>query len=69
MIYGWRFVLSPLWALCIAGALLIAFFSFGWYDWSAFVTAGVVGLIAGVPAGVWNARKLRRDDEAWPREA
>lgn len=62
---GWRFLFGPLWALCVAGAVLIVCLAAGWYSWQAFVLAGVIGLVAGVPAGVWNARKVRRDDPDW----
>lgn len=69
MKYGWRLVFAPLWTLCLAGAALIAFFTIGWYDWAAFATAAAIGLMAGIPAGIWNAHKVRRDDGAWPRES
>lgn len=65
MKYGWRLVLIPLWALCIAGAVVIAFLAMGWYSWAAFALAGLVGLAIGVPVGIWNTKKVRRDDPQW----
>lgn len=65
MRYGWRLLFIPIWALCIAGGVLVAFFSFGWYTWAAFVVAGVIGLVTGIPAGIWNTRKVRREDPDW----
>ncbi|TYB80611.1 hypothetical protein [Maritimibacter fusiformis] len=65
MTYGWRLLFIPLWALCIAGGALVAFFAFGWYSWAAFVVAGIIGAAIGVPAGIWNTRKVRREDPDW----
>ena len=65
MKYGWRLVLTPLWALCIAGAFVTAFLAMGWYSWAAFSLAGLVGLAIGVPVGIWNTKKVRRDDPWW----
>ncbi|WP_172330902.1 hypothetical protein [Mangrovicoccus sp. HB161399] len=66
MKYGWRLLLIPLWALCIAGAALTAFLAAGWIGWPAFALAAVLGLVLGIPGGLWNTRKVRRDDPAWP---
>lgn len=66
MRYGWRWMLAPLWAACLAGAVLIVCFSAGWYTWQAFALAGGIGLAAGIPLGIWTARKLRRQDPGWP---
>ncbi len=65
MKYGWKLVFTPLWVLCVAGAALVGFFAVGWYSWAAFITAGVVGLVIGIPAGIWNTRKVRREDPNW----
>ncbi|MCF3594236.1 hypothetical protein LZG00_09515 [Rhodobacteraceae bacterium LMO-12] len=65
MKYGWKLIFTPLWVLCVAGAALVGFFVVGWYSWAAFVTAGVIGLVVGIPAGVWNTRKVRREDPNW----
>ncbi|MGR3323705.1 MAG: hypothetical protein ACU0DK_17445 [Pseudooceanicola sp.] len=65
MKYGWRLLYIPLWVLCVAGAALIAFLAFDWLAWQAFAVAGVIGLVVGVPAGLWTTKKIRRDDPAW----
>ncbi|WP_300443572.1 hypothetical protein [uncultured Mameliella sp.] len=35
----------------IAGTLLIIFFAFNWYSWTAIAVAGVVGLVTAWPTG------------------
>ncbi|SEO92368.1 hypothetical protein SAMN04490248_11638 [Salinihabitans flavidus] len=65
MKYGWKALLGVLWVSCLAGATLIVFLALGWYSPWAFAAAGAVGLVFGIPAGIWNARKLRRDDPNW----
>jgi len=65
MKYGWKLVFTPLWVLCVAGAALTVFFVYDWYSWTAFATAGVIGLLIGVPGGIWNTRKVRREDPNW----
>lgn len=65
MKYGWKPLFGAIWAVCAAGVVVIAALSLGWTSWVAFAVAGVVGLVVGVPAGIWNARKLRRDDPNW----
>ena len=65
MKYGWRLIFVPLWVLCIAGTAVTAFLIFGWVGWQAFAVAAAVGLGAGIPAGLWNTYKVRRDDPAW----
>ena len=65
MKYGWRLIFIPLWALCIAGAAVTAFLAIGWVGWKAFAAAAVIGAVAGIPAGLWNTHKVRRDDPAW----
>jgi len=65
MKYGWRLIFIPLWALCVAGAAVTAFLAIGWVSWEAFAVAAVIGATAGIPAGLWNTHKVRRDDPAW----
>ncbi len=55
-----------LWVACIAGVVVIAALSLGWVGWMPFALAGLVGLVLGVPLGIWNARKIKHDDPAWP---
>ena len=65
MKHGWRLMLGPLWGVCIAGTVLIVCLAAGWYTWRAFALAGVIGVVTAIPLGIWNARKLRRDDPGW----
>ncbi len=65
MKYGWKPLLGAIWVLCLAGAALIVFLMLGWYSVWAFAVAGALGLVLGIPAGIWNARKLRREDPNW----
>ena len=65
MKYGWRLLFVPLWTLCIAGAVLIACLALGWMTWKAFALAAAVGLVLGIPGGLWTTRKVRRDDPDW----
>ncbi len=65
MKHGWRLLFIPLWALCVAGVVVIAGLALGLFTWVTFVVAGVVGLIVGIPAGLWNTKKVRRDDPDW----
>jgi hypothetical protein len=61
-----RYLLVVIWVACIAGAFVIGAMTFGWVGWRMFVAAGVVGLVLGVPAGIWNARYIKREDPMWP---
>lgn len=65
MKHGWRLLFIPLWALCVAGVVVIAGLALGLFTWVTFVVAGVVGLIVGIPAGLWNTKRVRRDDPDW----
>lgn len=65
MKYGWKLLITPIWVMCVAGAAVIAALSVGWVSWTAFVASGVVGLVIGIPAGIWNTRKMRREDPNW----
>lgn len=65
MKYGWRLLFIPLWAMCIAGAFLTAFLAAGWIGWQSFAIAAGIGLLLGVPGGLWNTYKVRRDDPGW----
>lgn len=65
MKYGWKALLGVIWVFCLTGTALIVFFVAGWYSPWAFATAGALGLVIGVPAGMWNARKVRREDPNW----
>lgn len=65
MKHGWRLLFIPLWALCVAGVVVIAGLALGLFTWATFVVAGVVGLVVGIPAGLWNTKKVRRDDPDW----
>ena len=57
--------LTPLWVLCIAGAVVVAGLALNLTGWPLFLAAGLIGL-AGVPLAVWNARRIRKGDPNWP---
>lgn len=59
-------ILSAVWVVCIAGAVVIFLLSIGWTGWTTFAIAGVAGIVVGIPAGIWSARKIKREDPAWP---
>ncbi|MEZ5779125.1 MAG: hypothetical protein R3E44_12270 [Paracoccaceae bacterium] len=63
-----RTFMVVLWVLSIAGAVVVAALSLGWVGWWPFIVAGVVGLVLGVPAGIWSARRIKREDPNWPPE-
>jgi len=65
MKHGWRLVFIPLWAMCIAGAALILFLALAWFSAWAFLVAGLVGLVLGVPLGLWQTKQVRREDPTW----
>ncbi len=57
-----RSTIVPLAVACFAGAAIIAGLSAGFYGWPLFAVAGLVGLAAGVPFGLWNVRRMRDTD-------
>lgn len=61
-----RTVMVVLWVSSIAGAAIIALLSIGWVSWVSFAISGLVGLIVGVPAGIWTAHAIKREDPNWP---
>lgn len=61
-----RTIMVSLWVSSLAGAIVVGFLSAGWVGWMPFVLAGVIGLVLGVPAGLYTARKIKRDDPDWP---
>ena len=61
-----RTFMVVLWVASIAGAAVIAALAFGWMDWTAFAASGLAGLIIGIPAGIWTARRVKREDPNWP---
>ncbi|MBS8229014.1 hypothetical protein [Vannielia litorea] len=65
MKHGWRLVFVPLAVACIAGAALVLFLAMAWVSAAAFGTAALIGLVLGVPFGLWATKKLRRDDPEW----
>ncbi|MCA0206453.1 hypothetical protein [Pararhodobacter sp.] len=54
-----RSTMATLAVSCIAGAVVIAGLAVGWYDWRLFVLAGALGLVTGVPLGIYIARRMR----------
>ena len=61
-----RTLLVTLWVACVGGVVVIAGLSLGWVGWSPFVLGAALGVIIGVPAGIWNARYIKRKDPDWP---
>ena len=57
-----RSFMVVLWVFCVAGAAVIVALVMGWLSWVSFAVAGVVGVVIGVPAGLWTARRIRRRD-------
>lgn len=55
-----------MWVTSVAGAAVIALLSIGWFSWVSFPVSGVVGLAVGVPAGLWTAYAIKREDPNWP---
>ena len=62
-----RILLATLWALCIAGVVIVAALSLGIVEWQDFATAVIAGLVLGIPAGIWTERRIKRNDPFWPR--
>lgn len=60
-----RFYLAILCGSSLAGALLIAAFTLGYYSWVAIAACVGIGAVAAWPLGVWLARRIKRDDPAW----
>ena len=63
-----RTFMIVLWVACIAGAAVVAALSLGWVGWVPFAASGVLGLVLGIPIGLWSARRIKKEDPAWPRE-
>lgn len=63
-----RFYMAVLAGTSIAGAALIAAFSFGWYSWTAIAVSGALGAVLAWPVGIWLARWIKHDDPAWDAE-
>lgn len=61
-----RTIMVVLWVTSAAGVALVALMSLGAITWVSFAIAGVVGLAVGIPAGLWSARAIKRDDPSWP---
>ncbi len=61
-----RTLMVALWVTSIAGGAVILFLSFAWMSWASFAVAGVLGLGLGIPAGIWSARAIKREDPNWP---
>jgi hypothetical protein len=54
-----RSTMVPLAAGSLAGAVVIAGLTLGYYAWPLFALAAVLGLAAGVPLGLWTVRQMR----------
>lgn len=54
-----RSTILPLTISCIAGAVVIAGLTAGYYSWKLFAVATAAGVILGIPFGLWNVRRMR----------
>ena len=54
-----RSTVVPLSVACLAGAIIIAGLTGGYYGWPLFAIAGGIGVVVGVPFGLWNVRRMR----------
>jgi hypothetical protein len=54
-----RSTILPLTVGCIAGAAVIVGLTAGYYSWQLFAVACAIGLVVGVPVGLWSVRRMR----------
>lgn len=54
-----RSTIVPLAVGCFAGVAIIAGLSFGIYGWQLFAIAIAIGIVVGVPFGLWTSRRMR----------
>jgi hypothetical protein len=54
-----RSTILPLTVGCIAGAVVIAGLTAGIYSWKLFAAAIAIGVVTGVPFGLWSVRRMR----------
>jgi len=54
-----RLLLVSLWTSSIAGVVVIAGLTLGYYTWQTFLWAVIAGLVLGVPAALANWAYLR----------
>jgi ABC-type proline/glycine betaine transport system permease subunit len=57
-----RSTIVPLSIGCVAGVVVIAGLTAGYYGWQLFVIAGIIGVLIGVPFGIWSVRRMREAD-------
>jgi hypothetical protein len=57
-----RSFMVVLWVFCVAGAAVIVALAMGWLTWVSFAVSGAIGLVVGVPGGLWTARRIKRSD-------
>lgn len=60
-----RYYMILLSILCVAGAAVVAALSLGFVGWPAFAVSAIIGVIVGLPGGIWLARRIKKDDPAW----
>ena len=65
---GLRWFNIPLFVASIAGTVVIVALALGFYTWWAFAISGVVGIVLGVPLGIWVTNAIKRAGSAWPPE-
>ncbi|KEO50542.1 hypothetical protein [Thioclava pacifica] len=61
-----RLLIAALSALVVTGVVVIVALSLGVVEWQDFAMAVIVGLVLGIPAGLWTERRIKRNDPFWP---
>ncbi|OOY09813.1 hypothetical protein [Thioclava sp. F36-7] len=61
-----RLFLAALSALVVTWVVVIAALTFGFVGWQEFAFAVIVGIVLGIPAGLWTERRIKRNDPFWP---
>ncbi|WP_146195145.1 hypothetical protein [Pararhodobacter marinus] len=54
-----RSTMATIAAACVAGAVVIVGLALGYIDWRLFAAAAVIGVVVGVPVGIWIAHRMR----------
>lgn len=54
-----RSIIAPVAGAVVAGTVVIAGLSLGFYAWPLFVLALGAGVVLGLPIGMWTVRRMR----------
>jgi membrane protein implicated in regulation of membrane protease activity len=58
-------ILSMLTGAVLTGALAIAAFTLGYYNWWAIGGAAIIGFVLAWPAAYVISRRIKREDPSW----